>query len=378
MASNDASGAAAFQRTRTQEPAWRDASEALIRGGAMQLQQGVVSGAPAPPRKLLSGVQRDGGFHALPFFRPNTGSYGRKTLSVKPEHLRDRVSLTRGLPPTLKDECLDRLDRISARAPPVRRASWSQDSNVEIPESEDGLLDSTTEDLLKEDDLTFAGDQDEQGMLSEFNSKPFAHDAQNSQASHVSEVPEVTLSNLVLQNQELAAAAGLQASFPWRHSPDTEKEQHDGALSPREDVTQEDATLCPRGRNDIDTSGLYTDCGPSEATGPLLSTKASPHWRYTAQSKMETHPRQPKTTKKVDPAQSPKAAAVLCAAKSVPTLKDVNSTSALPQSLVDVQKAVAAAKMAAANGPARNADEGPERGTNSMLRASLRLVMQSA
>lgn len=136
--------AAAVQRSRTQSGAWRGSNQALVRGGAMQLQQAGANGSqmpstsafPAmekPPWSLLS-PQLSGNaevdlqkttsreFGALRARRPLSAE---RNSSSRPEALRDRVACTRFLSTALRNECLERLDQIAVPRNLRRRPSWT-------------------------------------------------------------------------------------------------------------------------------------------------------------------------------------------------------------------------------------------------------------
>lgn len=155
--------AAALQRARTLNSSWRNSNQALILGGSMQLQPQSCKGEQASttvafpakpwhqPLSTLLSSQPSGVFQQLP---PEfVGAKVRSSSSRNAEHelvpgaLRDRVACTRRLSKTLRHECLERLDQIVVPRKMCQRPSWTHledvsDGSPDIAESTVNTSDS--------------------------------------------------------------------------------------------------------------------------------------------------------------------------------------------------------------------------------------------
>eukprot|EP00441_Pelagodinium_beii_P031597 CAMPEP_0197640156 /NCGR_PEP_ID=MMETSP1338-20131121/14541_1 /TAXON_ID=43686 ORGANISM="Pelagodinium beii, Strain RCC1491" /NCGR_SAMPLE_ID=MMETSP1338 /ASSEMBLY_ACC=CAM_ASM_000754 /LENGTH=375 /DNA_ID=CAMNT_0043212975 /DNA_START=39 /DNA_END=1163 /DNA_ORIENTATION=- len=371
MGAPGAFDASAIQRQRTQETGWRNASGELIRGGVPRSSVPNVSPAAPPPVKLLKGAYQQPAGN-LPSFHPTIEKRPRRTVQ-RPANLRDRVALTKRLEDPLKEECLDRLAGIASRAPPVRRPSWTEEAVIEVVESDDDdviNLNRDLKDLLGEDD-------DELFELEEDGAKDQLRTASVPQikAERPPEVEEeANLAEMVSQNQELAAAAGLTTEFPytWRSGDERDDEQ----------PASQEGSLSPRYHPEADTfRELYdhADLGLSLTALP----GAAAHWHYNPQIQMkgtlgsahEESSKKPKPkpeqTQPV-PEQTEMQPVQTLPEKPLPT---VQSTLSSPVNVVsldtmsDARQAVVSAKA--------QLGRAADRGSSSLLRTSLRVMMQA-
>lgn len=132
---------AALQRSLTELPSWRDNSGVqLIRCGALQLQLPgafepervpMIKGAPStllvPPAKKSKKKMEYFPRVKSPERSRWTKQSPEEYAATVPASLRDRLALTRRLEEPLRDECLKRLDDIIEREPEPRRLSHCDD-----------------------------------------------------------------------------------------------------------------------------------------------------------------------------------------------------------------------------------------------------------
>jgi len=372
MGAPGAFDASAIQKARTQEPGWGGGSP--IRGGVMQMSSVPTSTPAAPaPVKLLKGAVHQSPAGNLPSFKPTIASRSQRR-SHRPANLRDRVALTKRLEDPLKDECLERLAGIASRAPPVRRPSWTEDPPEEIAESDDDEvldLERNLKDLL-------GGEESEDSPEEQLGAAPDRNKApqiQKPEPPPAEVEEEADLADMVAQNQQLAAAAGLTTEFPytWRN----------GGAEERDDEQRSEGSGSPRSRPEADSfRELYdhADLGLSLTAMPGVAA----HWQYNAQIKLRESSSKPKLVQMPKPQQTesnseqteqsvhrqPENFSPLPTVQSTPALGISSPVSFVsPETMAEARQAVVAAKAELTAGRA-------DRGSSSLLRTSLRVMMQ--
>lgn len=128
----DAASSASFQRSLTETQGFRDISASLVHGGALQVHASLPPVRGAPSRLLrLQPPNEKSGLQTPSWVTPRARSPSSDKRAGRrlPPALRDRVARTPRLSQDLKEECLERLDKIRDMIPPeaLRRPSWIHD-----------------------------------------------------------------------------------------------------------------------------------------------------------------------------------------------------------------------------------------------------------
>mmetsp|Transcript_80161 Transcript_80161/g.249809 ORF Transcript_80161/g.249809 Transcript_80161/m.249809 type:complete len:388 (-) Transcript_80161:112-1275(-) len=381
-----AAGAAAVQHSLTGARGWHDISGSLVRGGALQLHSSLPPARAAPSRLLRLDPDEKPRVSSPTGFAPRARPPGDDKLAQRrlETALRDRVARTPRLTQDLKEECLERLDKIRETMPPeaLRRPSWIHDKDGEgIPRSPDKR-----------------GQQAAWGALGTTGTGCLTSPSSSNHGSIVSSpsVPPAPVSTLSSQGPSTAVAASMAGATAAATedmgttrrglSPPPPRRQRFLRASPGGNAASGGGHNSPQSprRSQRTTPSRDTLSGWVQET-PLFNPIVWPAWRCTAKA-TDPKPRRPtvrRAEQPVDVAQAPTEVLILHPGRSasVPVLAPTMSGPPVTQ-VIEARRAVAAARDALAwlaQGPDGGAEVPalPVRGTGSLLRTSLRYVLQT-